>query len=125
MDDQIQREETMLYREPTDDSEKIEEIWGRELETRVVDAAEVPEMLSSGWVVHPLDLGKKPEERAGFERVPRQADRELELAKEAAQTAEKLVRELTAENEKLRADLAAAEALLAEKKPTLTVKGGK
>jgi hypothetical protein len=86
------REETMLYRTPTEDSDEsaIQDIWGQKLETRVVDAAEVADLLADGWVQHPLDLGKAPEQRAGFEKV---AGNELAHTRAALETAEKLVKE--------------------------------
>jgi hypothetical protein len=92
------REDTMLYREPTADSDEnaIQDIWGQRLEVRTVDVSEVAELLEQGWVQHPLDLGKKPEERAGFEKV---AGKELEQTRLALETAEKLVGELTAERD--------------------------
>ena len=46
----LPREDTMLYREPALDSDEsaIQDIWGRRLETRVVDAPEVPSLLRGG-----------------------------------------------------------------------------
>jgi hypothetical protein len=87
------REDTMLYREPTADSDEnaIQDIWGQRLEVRTVDVSEVADLLEQGWVQHPLDLGKKPEERAGFDKV---AGKELEQTRLALDTAEKLVGEL-------------------------------
>src|SRR5205809_7329802 len=87
------REDTMLYREPTADSDEnaVQDIWGQRLEVRTVDVTEVAELLEQGWVQHPMDLGKKPEERAGFEKV---AGKELEQTRLALETAEKLVGEL-------------------------------
>jgi uncharacterized protein with von Willebrand factor type A (vWA) domain len=92
-DEQTQREDTMLYREPTPetDDHAVQDIWGEQLETRVVDASEVPDMLSEGWVKNPLDLGKKPEERAGFQHVAGKREQGLVDALEAA---EKLAGEL-------------------------------
>lgn len=97
-------EKTMLYREPTGDSDQqsLQDIWGRELETRVVNASEVPNLLADGWVQHPLDLGKKPEERAGFSRV---ASGELQLTRDELDAAQNLADELTAENGKLKAEI--------------------
>jgi hypothetical protein len=103
------REDTMLYREPTADSDEnaIQDIWGQRLEVRTVDVSEVADLLEQGWVQHPLDLGKKPEERAGFEKV---AGKELEQTRLALDTAEKLVGELTAERDALRPVQAMTEA---------------
>lgn len=92
-------EETMLYRKPTDDSDpaNVQEIWGQELETRTVNASDVPGLLADGWVTHPLDVGKKPEERAGFVPAHNAESEELRLTREAAGKAEALVKELSAE----------------------------
>jgi hypothetical protein len=92
------REDTMLYRTPTDDSDEnaVQDIWGQRLEIRTVDVSEVADLLNEGWVQHPLDLGKKPEERAGFAKV---AGKELEHTRAALDTAEKLVAELTKERD--------------------------
>lgn len=106
------REDTMLYREPTADSDEnaIQDIWGQRLEVRTVDVSEVADLLEQGWVQHPLDLGKKPEERAGFEKV---AGKELTNTRLALETAEKLVEELTAERDALSKRLTeASEAIL-------------
>lgn len=121
------REETMLYREPTPETDEtaVQDIWGRRLETRIVEAGDVPALLEQGWVSHPLELGKSPEERAGFERVPGKADKELAETRLALETAEKLVAEqekrldqltqaniaLQEERDRARADLKAAEEL--------------
>jgi hypothetical protein len=118
------REDTMLYREPTADSDEnaIQDIWGQRLEVRTVDVSEVADLLEQGWVQHPLDLGKKPEERAGFDKV---AGKELEQTRLALETAEKLVGEqdtrikqltdanidLQGQRDQARADQAAAEQL--------------
>src|SRR3954464_6767290 len=68
MTDQIQREDTMIYRTPTKETQETTDIWGKKLETRVVDATEVPAMLKDGWVTNPLHIDNppKPEEAAGF-----------------------------------------------------------
>lgn len=36
----LPREDTMLYREPTPESEAVQDIWGKKLETRVVGHSE-------------------------------------------------------------------------------------
>lgn len=105
-----QRDETMLYRKPTKETDEnaVSEIWGHRLETRVVDASEVPSLLSEGWVEHPMDLTgeRKPEVKAA------KADNSEPVAtKEALATAEQLIAKLTDENGKLIADLKAAEEL--------------
>lgn len=106
-------EETMLYREPTSDSdpEAVQDIWGEKLETLVVDASRVPELLGQGWATHPGDVGKSPEERADFERVHGTADAAIEALKDDIEglTAERDT--LRAENARLAADLKAAEDL--------------
>lgn len=57
----LDREDTMLYRKATDDSDEhaVFDIWGEKLETRVVDAKsdEFGHLLNEGWVRSPLDLG--------------------------------------------------------------------
>jgi hypothetical protein len=115
------REDTMLYREPTADSDEnaIQDIWGQRLEVRTVDVSEVADLLEQGWVQHPLDLGKKPEERAGFEKV---AGKELEQTRLALDTAEKLVEELTAERDALRLGSSLTEA---SSSPPLKSLGGR
>lgn len=92
------REDTMLYRKPTPDSDDnaVQDIWGEKLEVRTVDASEVPDLLAEGWVTHPLELGggekkQKPEQAAGFEPIKG----------EALEAAEKLAEELTTERDKL------------------------
>jgi hypothetical protein len=54
-----ERDETMIYRKPTDDSDEaaVQDIWGTKLETRVVDGNTVSDFLADGWVCNPLDLG--------------------------------------------------------------------
>jgi vacuolar-type H+-ATPase subunit I/STV1 len=54
-----ERDETMIYRKPTDDSDEaaVQDIWGTRLETRVVDGATVSGFVADGWVCNPLDLG--------------------------------------------------------------------
>jgi hypothetical protein len=54
-----ERDETMIYRKPTDDSDEaaVHDIWGTKLETRVVDGDTVSDFLAQGWVCNPLDLG--------------------------------------------------------------------
>lgn len=128
------REDTMIYRAPTDETEVITDIWGKNLETRVVDASEVPAMLKDGWVTNPLhiDHPPKPEEAAGF--VPDRGEvdalhatleeakkREDALAAEVAGLKDELkeskeretsiVASWTEEVGKLKADLKAAEEL--------------
>jgi hypothetical protein len=112
------REDTMLYREPTDDSDEqaVQDIWGKRLEVMTVDASQVHEFLEAGWVTHPLDIGKSPEERAGFTRVAGSSDRELTETRLALETAEKLVdeqakriSELEAEVKRVGDSLAAAD----------------
>lgn len=97
------REDTMIYREPTTDSDEnaVQDIWGRQLEVMTVDASEVQGFLSAGWVQHPLDLGKKPEEIEGFKREPRAADKELAETRLALETAEKMLGEKTKAMENL------------------------
>lgn len=89
------REDTMIYREPTSDSDDnaVQDIWGKQLEVMTVDASEVQDYLAAGWVTHPLDLGKKPEERAGFKRDAGSGEKELAETRLALDTAEKLVDE--------------------------------
>lgn len=98
-EEQTLREDTMIYRAPTPESEEtaVQDIWGKQLETRVVDASEVPAMLKDGWYRSPADIGRepKPEEAAGF--VP--------VKGAALETAEKLIDELTRENAALKNDL--------------------
>jgi hypothetical protein len=108
------REDTMLYRTPTDDSDEnaVQDIWGQRLEIRTVDVSEVADLLNEGWVQHPLDLGKKPEERAGFAKV---AGKELEHTRAALDTAEKLVAELTKERDLSLTSRSKAQTLLDEK----------
>lgn len=57
----VQMDDTMLYRQPTDDSDEaqIADIWGAKLETRVVRASDVEGMLADGWVRDPLKIGAK------------------------------------------------------------------
>lgn len=131
MTDQIQREDTMIYRAPTKETQETTDIWGKSLETRVVDATEVPDMLKDGWVTNPLHLDHppKPEEAAGF--VPDnsgiKAELEAALKREAALAAEvaglkgdlKAAEELTAAETKAKDE---ALAQLEAKKPTLGVK---
>lgn len=124
-DEQQVREDTMLYREPTDESDEaaVQDIWGKKLETRVVDASEVPALLNDGWVRNPLDLGKKPEERAGFERMPRTSDPSADalaaaekLASELGEKVKSLTEERDVANERVKAletDLSAEKALRA------------
>lgn len=135
MTDQIQREDTMIYRTPTKETEETTDIWGKNLETRVVDATEVPDMLKDGWVTNPLhiDHPPKPEEAAGF--VPDRGDirDELEeaLRREGALAAEvdglkgdlKAAEDLaTAESKAKDAALARIAELEAKTKPTLGIK---
>lgn len=97
------REDTMLYREPTDDSDdnQVQDIWGQKLETRIVDASEVPAFISEGWYTHPQEIGgvTRQEADASFDddRVKRHAGPALEAA-------EKLVEELTKERDGLTAE---------------------
>lgn len=106
------REDTMLYREPTPDSEDVSEIWGKRVETRVVDATEVPGMLREGWFTSPhlLDAPKR-EQDGGFEPVRDAAEAdalraELEAATKALGGAADAITSL-------KSDLTAAEDLVA------------
>lgn len=112
MTEVAQAETTMLYRKPSTESDEgaVQEIWGKKLETRVVEASEVPSMLSEGWVQHPLDIGKKPEELAGFTR---ELGGQEALLREALDTEKALTAELLETNKKLAGDLKAAEELVA------------
>jgi hypothetical protein len=78
-DETILAESTMIYRKPVEDSDPlaIQDIWGKQLETRTVDASEVEALKGEGWVTHPshIEHPPKPEEAAGF--VP---DRKAEAA---------------------------------------------
>jgi hypothetical protein len=102
-EDPIQREDTMLYREPTPESAEVVDIWGKKLEARVVDASEVSAMLRDGWVTHPrhIDNPPKPEEAAGF--VPVSDTKALQEELDA----------MRATISRLQGDLAAAEQLVA------------
>lgn len=106
------RDETMLYREPTDgsDEQQISEIWGKKLETRVVDASEVPEMLAAGWVRNPLhiDHPPKPEEAAGFEPANAGLREDVVSARAIADEAIARLAEAELKIERLEADLSAA-----------------
>lgn len=108
-EDQIQREDTMLYREPTPESAEVVDIWGKKLETRVVDASEVPAMLHDGWVTNPLhiDHPPKPEEAAGF--VPDRGP-EIDALKTAITEAKEREDALAAEVTGLKDELQAARA---------------
>lgn len=137
-EDQIQREDTMIYRAPTKDTQETTDIWGKNLETRVVDASEVPDMLKDGWVTNPLhiDHPPKPEEAAGF--VPDRG--EVDALRAQIEEAKERESALAAEIDGLKGDLKAAEDLTASEtkakdealarvaeleakaKPTLTVK---
>lgn len=92
------REDTMLYRKPTDGSDEahIDEIWGTKLETRVVDAKsdEFSQMLTEGWARSPTEIdGGKPVPAAGEVVAVKSADQQDPHA-EARDAAEKLAREL-------------------------------
>lgn len=110
MTEVAQAETTMLYRKPTSESDEgaVQDIWGKKLETRVVEASEVPAMISEGWVTHPMNVGKKPEELAGFTR---ELGGQEALLREALESEKKLVAELVDKNQKLEGDLKAAEEL--------------
>lgn len=51
----------MLYRKPENpDAEGVTEIWGKKLETKIVDANDVPAMLEQGWATHPNHIDNPP-----------------------------------------------------------------
>lgn len=101
------REDTMVYRQPTaeTDDTTVQDIWGKRLEIRVVDASEVPAMLQDGWVANPqhIDNPPKPEESAGF--VPAGSAELGDLRAEVAAAKEVI--------DTLKSDLTAAEDLVA------------
>lgn len=102
------REDTMVYRKPTDGSDEasIQDIWGQKLETRVVASSDVPALLAEGWAAHPLDIGKKPEERAGFVR---ELGGEEALLREALEAEKRETQHLADANKDLAVKLSAAE----------------
>ncbi|MES2902683.1 MAG: hypothetical protein V4696_00715 [Pseudomonadota bacterium] len=98
-----QREDTMIYRAPTPDSTDVQDIWGKQLEVKVVDAPEVDGFLADGWVTNPLHIDHPPksnDDAGGVVGTP---------AADALAAAEKLIDELTDQNADLTAKLADAE----------------
>lgn len=115
-DEVIQREDTMIYRAPVPESETVTEVWGKQVETKVVDAPEVDGYLADGWVRHPDHIDNPPPPPAAVTK----ANGEIDALK--AENAD-----LKARIAALEAELKAAEELLAgakeqAKQPTL---GGK
>ena len=109
----IVRDETMLYRAPTPetDDKAVSDIWGRRLETRVVDTADVAGLLAEGWVRNPMDLADTP----GGEGMERVVGKQEQATREALDTADKLlaeqerrIAELEAERDAVRDELKAA-----------------
>lgn len=68
------REDTMLYRVPVKDSDPsaIHDIWGEDLETKVVDAPEVAQFVNDGWSTHPphVQAPAKPAAQAALDEAP-------------------------------------------------------
>lgn len=68
------REDTMLYRVPVKDSDPsaIHEIWGKDLETKIVDAPEVAQHVADGWSPYPphTDAPAKPAAQAALDEAP-------------------------------------------------------
>jgi hypothetical protein len=90
-DEVIQREDTMIYRKPAADSDPlaISNIWGNDLETRVVDAGEVDGMIGEGWVRDPRHIDNPPKAPVGS--VPDKADpRIAELEEQVARLTDDL-----------------------------------
>jgi hypothetical protein len=136
-DEVIQREDTMIYRTPADDSDPqaVSNIWGKDLETRVVDAGEVDAMIGEGWVRDPRHIDNPPKAPVGS--VPDKPDpRIAELEDQVA----KLTDDLKAATDLADAESKAKDEALARvkelepkpmpdqlqsAKPTLGIKGGK
>lgn len=89
-------EDTMLYRAevPESDVSRVADIWGRKLETTVVDASEVDDLVAQGWARHPSEIaddGKvTPKKDSGDKEALTKAADALEAAnqREAALQAE-------------------------------------
>jgi len=73
------REDTMIYREPIDGSENVQDIWGSQVEVKVVDAPEVAAFLAEGWVTNPEHI-KNPPKAPVAKDDPRIAELEAEVA---------------------------------------------
>lgn len=101
--------DTMLYRAAGPDSRDVQDIWGRKLETVVVEAAEVGERLSDGWVRSPLEIAEDGKPAPKVQKV--QSDvAALTAAADELEAANKRVAELTEELAQMRTRAEAAEA---------------